>query len=213
MFWYRLIRIDRFRICAIIRLLNRRSDWTWHCPEPKSRGAQTIVSLFIDELQDYLRLPTDLSDALAQARGLGVGITLAHQYRSQLPTNIKAGIDANTHNKIIFGLNTADAKEMSAMALNLSAEDFMLLPRYHIYTNYLSNGKQTGWISAKTFPPSRPLRNASELRAYSMQRYGKNAAEIEAEYLQILGISADIPPDTSKKYPNVGRIKRRQSED
>lgn len=32
-----------------------------------------IVSIFIDELQDYLSLPTDLSDALAQARGLGSG--------------------------------------------------------------------------------------------------------------------------------------------
>lgn len=35
-----------------------------------------LVSLYIDELQEYLSLPTDLSDALAQARGLGVGITI-----------------------------------------------------------------------------------------------------------------------------------------
>ena len=53
-----------------------------------------IISLYIDELQDYLTLPTDLSDALAQARGLGVGITMAHQYRAQLPPDIRAGIDA-----------------------------------------------------------------------------------------------------------------------
>lgn len=39
-----------------------------------------IVSVYIDELQDYLSLPTDLSDALAQARGLGWG--------SPSPTNI-----------------------------------------------------------------------------------------------------------------------------
>lgn len=47
-----------------------------------------LVSLYIDELQDYLTLPTDLSDALAQARGLGVGITMAHQYRAQLPSKL-----------------------------------------------------------------------------------------------------------------------------
>ena len=64
-----------------------------------------VVSMYIDELQDYLSLPTDLSDALAQARGLGVGITMAHQYRAQLPPDIRAGIDANARNKIVFGLN------------------------------------------------------------------------------------------------------------
>ncbi len=46
-------------------------------PEKRHR-----VSLFIDELQDYLRLPTSLSDALIQARGLGVSLMLAHQRKT-----------------------------------------------------------------------------------------------------------------------------------
>ena len=44
-----------------------------------------MVSIYIDELQDYLSLPTSFGDALAQARGLGVAYTVAHQYRGQLP--------------------------------------------------------------------------------------------------------------------------------
>ena len=103
-----------------------------------------IVSLYIDELQDYLRLPTDLSDALAQARGLGVGITMAHQYRAQLSPELRAGIDANARNKIVFGLNSSDAKEMASMAPELTALDFMNLPRYEVYTNFMSDGKATG---------------------------------------------------------------------
>lgn len=67
-----------------------------------------LVSVYIDELQDYLSLPTDLSNALAQARGLGVGMTLAHQYRDQLPPEVRAGVDANCRNKIVFGLNSKD---------------------------------------------------------------------------------------------------------
>ena len=105
-----------------------------------------IISLYIDELQDYLTLPTDLSDALAQARGLGVGITMAHQYRAQLPPDIRAGIDANARSKIVFGLNATDAKEVAAMAPELDALDFMTLPRYEVYANFMSGGKATGWI-------------------------------------------------------------------
>jgi hypothetical protein len=108
-----------------------------------------LVSIYIDELQDYLSLPTDLSDALAQARGLGVGMTLAHQYRGQLPPEIKAGVDANARNKIVFGLNGTDAKEMSHLLPGLEPEDFMLLPRYQIYANIMQDRRQTGWIQGK----------------------------------------------------------------
>jgi hypothetical protein len=42
------------------------------------------VFCYIDEVQDYLRLPTSVADLLAQARGLGFGLTLAHQHLGQL---------------------------------------------------------------------------------------------------------------------------------
>jgi type IV secretory pathway TraG/TraD family ATPase VirD4 len=90
------------------------------------------VSVFIDELQDYLALPCDFSDALAQARGLGVGFTVAHQYRSQLTSAIKSAIDSNARNKIIFGLNATDAKEMAAMSPELDTADFMAYGSYRL---------------------------------------------------------------------------------
>ncbi len=144
-----------------------------------------LVSIYIDELQDYLSLPTDLADALAQARGLGVGMTLAHQYRGQLPPEIKAGVDANARNKIIFGLNGSDAKDLASQAPELTAEDFILLPRYQIYTNIMQNRKSTGWIRAETFPAPPPIRLAAELKAESMKRYGRPAETVEAEFLSM----------------------------
>lgn len=131
-----------------------------------------IVSIFIDELQDYLSLPTDLSDALAQARGLGVGLTLAHQYRDQLPMGIRSGVDANARNKIVFGLNSKDAKDMAAMAPELTAEDFMALPRYQIYTSFQSGGRNIGWVQGRTLPPPPALRDAADLKARSQAAYG-----------------------------------------
>ncbi len=145
-----------------------------------------IVSVYIDELQDYLSLPTDLSDALAQARGLGVGMTLAHQYRDQLPLEIRSGIDANARNKIVFGLNIKDAKDMAAMAPELTAEDFMALPRYQVYTSFQHHGRNVGWVLGKTLPPTPALRDPVELRAQSMARYGTPAEDVEKEYLSML---------------------------
>lgn len=165
-----------------------------------------IVSIFIDELQDYLSLPTDLSDALAQARGLGVGLTLAHQYRDQLPINIRSGIDANARNKIVFGLNSRDAKDMAAMAPELTAEDFMALPRYQIYTSIQSNGRNTGWVQGKTLPPPPALREAAELKAMSQATYGIPAEQVEEDYLKLFGDGGEAPPEWEDAA--IGRRKR-----
>jgi len=144
------------------------------------------VSVYIDELQDYLSLPTDLSDALAQARGLKVSMTLAHQYREQLPPEIRAGVDANARNKICFGLSAADAKAMAEMAPELETDDFMSLPRYSIYTSYNVDGKNTGWISGKTLPMTPALRNPETLRKKVSARYGKSGKEVEQEYFDLV---------------------------
>lgn len=149
-----------------------------------------IVGVYIDELQDYLSLPTDLSDALAQARGLGMALTLAHQYRDQLPLNIRSGIDANARNKIIFGLSSKDAKDIAAMAPELEAKDFIMLPRYKVYTSFQYGGKNTGWIMGNTLPPPKALRDVAELRARSQKMYGIPAEQVEEDFLNLVNNNA-----------------------
>lgn len=165
-----------------------------------------VVSMYIDELQDYLSLPTDLSDALAQARGLGVGITMAHQYRAQLPPDIRAGIDANARNKIVFGLNATDAKDMAAMAPGLEALDFMTLPRYEVYTSFMSEGKSTGWIRGKTIPPMERLRQPVEIKALSQATYGVPAETVDEEFLRLIE-KAEEEPLTDFDDTTIGRRK------
>ena len=166
-----------------------------------------MVSIYIDELQDYLALPTSFSDALAEARGLGVAYTVAHQYRGQLPPDIKAGIDANCRNKIVFGMNSDDAKDMAAQSPELTALDFMTLPRYEIYTRFQSGGKSTGWISGRTLPPSPPLRMAAELKAESMKRYGVPAEQTEEELVRMM-TSPSPEPDPKVTDAPIGRKRK-----
>ena len=156
-----------------------------------------VVSVFIDEVQDYLSLPGSLADALAQARSLGAAFHLAHQYRGQLPAALKAGIDANARNKIIFSLSAADAAELARQAIGLEAADFQLLPRFGVYARTMHHGRESPWCQATTLPPSPPTQDALALRAASQARYGQDAAQVEAALLARIGQNDNTPGDTS----------------
>ena len=161
--------------------------------EPSRRH---VVSVFIDEVQDYLSLPGSLADALAQARSLGAAFHLAHQYRGQLPPALKAGIDANARNKIIFSLSAADAAELARQAIGLEAADFQLLPRFGVYARTMHHGRENPWCHATTLPPTPPTQDALALRASSQARYGQDAAQTEAALLARIGQSSSTSGDT-----------------
>ena len=160
--------------------------------EPSRRH---VVSVFIDEVQDYLSLPGSLADALAQARSLGAAFHLAHQYRGQLPAALKAGIDANARNKIIFSLSAADAAELARQAIDLEAADFQLLPRFGVYARTMHHGRENPWCQATTLPPAPPTQDALALRAASQARYGQDATEVEAALLARLGQNGEMTGD------------------
>ena len=160
--------------------------------EPSRRH---VVSVFIDEVQDYLSLPGSLADALAQARSLGAAFHLAHQYRGQLPAALKAGIDANARNKIIFSLSAADAAELARQAIGLEAADFQLLPRFGVYARTMHHGRENPWCQATTLPPTPPTQDALALRAASQARYGQDTAQIEASLLARLGQNGEMTGD------------------
>ena len=112
------------------------------------------VMIHIDEVQDYLRLPGDLGDALAQARGLGVGFTLAHQHLGQLqPTALREAILANARSRVAFQLSSRDARELARDARSiLTAEDFETLPAFNAYVSLLVENTPLPWASLSTRP-------------------------------------------------------------
>lgn len=172
-----------------------------------------MVCLYIDELQEYIGgISGDLASALAEARGMGLAITMAHQYRDQLPPLLRSGIDANARNKIIFGLTGKDAKEVAILSEGADAIDFVSLPRYHIYASLQNGGKNTGWVQGVTLPPPEPLQSAAELRAISMVRYGTPAEQIEAE---LMAIFKDTPPEDPKKFrqSSINRKRKEKKDD
>lgn len=160
------------------------------------------VLVYIDELQDYLRLNTNLDDALTQARGLGVGFVLSHQYRNQLSPKLKSAIDANCHNKIVFGLSLGEARELARETLDLEAEDFHLLPAYHIYAKLPLTSAGWRWVSGKTNPAPASTRNKANLYAQSLDRYGQDSRAIDQA---IQDLALEVATKDDKPAQPIGR--------
>jgi hypothetical protein len=142
---------------------------------PTSRRAP--VSVVLDEAPDLLRLPLPLGDALAQARGLGVGFTLAAQFRSQWPANVRDAVDANALSKVCFRQPASDARAMATITgRQVEAEDFMALGQFEVYASLARDGHPSDWFSARTMPPPTRVSDPRAIREASRRAYGQAPA-------------------------------------
>jgi hypothetical protein len=139
------------------------------------------VSVFLDEAQGYVGLPTDLGDALAQARGLGVAFTVANQFAHQLDPAMRSALLANAQNKICFRLAEEDARLMATPGSGLAPEDFADLDAFHFYAQLVARGAVQPWCSGRSLPADEPISNPDVIRAASRRHYGQPRDDIEAE--------------------------------
>ena len=146
------------------------------------------VSVYLDEFQDFLRLPTDLGDALAQARGLGVGFTLANQYLHQLDASMRSAVLANVQNKICFRLADEDARTMATRGSGLDVEDFASLGAFEFYAQLVTGGAVQPWCSARSLPAAPATSDPDAVRASSRTTYGRPHLEIEAEIRNLASV-------------------------
>lgn len=166
------------------------------------------VMVYIDEVQDYLRLPTDLGDALATARSLGAGFHLAHQYEKQLQPAMLDAFRNNARSRICFQLQAGDAKEMTAGQSELTIEDFTRLPAHHVYTSLVRDNALQPWASGMTKPAPAASSDPAAIRRLSRERYGQPVAEIEARFA---GLVQGAAGDNSETDIGAPRQRRRQA--
>ena len=135
----------------------------------------------IDEVQNYLRLPVDLGDMFAQARGLGVGLTVAHQHMAQLPPKMRAGLIANARSRVVFRPSTEDASTLaSVLGGGLVAGDLARLGAHEAYAEVLVNHQPSDPFLIRTLPPnSQALSDPADLRRQSAARYGVDGAVLD----------------------------------
>jgi len=145
----------------------------------------------VDECHRFCHMPQGMATALAQARGYGVGMVLAHQNLAQLKdSELAEAVDANCQTKLCFGLGAADAKRMAVhFQPRLDAHDLLHLSAHTIACRVAHEHHQLPAATATTEPPppstrgdtasvvrGRARANASERRAVEAaihERYGR----------------------------------------
>ncbi|MGH8995305.1 MAG: type IV secretory system conjugative DNA transfer family protein [Acidimicrobiales bacterium] len=152
------------------------------------------VFVYVDEFQDYLRLPTDFADALAQARGLGVGFVLAHQYMHQLDPAMRSAVLANVQSRVAFRLPHDDARLIAAGGA-LEPDDFQSLGAYQCYAQLVADGAVQPWCSGQARLPAEPISDPETVRSASRERYGIDRSDVEAEIRQLVFGRRETNPD------------------
>lgn len=180
-------------------------------------GASTRPGMvYIDEAPRFLNLPVSLADALAVSRSLSVGWFLAAQFRGQFPPALRAAVDMNARSKIVFATEYEDARDTAKLTRDLSAEDFLSLPRFHAYVNLVAGGHPSGWALVRTLPPPPAITDPQTVRAAARANYAPDPETANPD--DTTGSDADDPPaGATDNHPGpvvapeqIGRKRRRR---
>lgn len=136
--------------------------------------------IYLDEFQDVLRLPLDIADALAQARGLGVGFVLVNQYLGQLPEQMKRAALGTVRSTVLFQLDLDDAKVFDRRFSPLTASDLTHLPVYEIAARLCEHNTTTRPVTGVTLPLPDPQVDGAAVAHRSASRYGVLREDVEA---------------------------------
>ena len=141
------------------------------------------VFIYIDETPSFLGIPNaNLDEALSQSRQFNVGWNIGFQHLAQMSPQLKAGIESNVANKIVFGLNLDEAREMAKYTLEIDKEDFYSLPPFWAYIRTEISPNTYRWIIGKAYPPKLKIRDSRTPFLNSLTKYGQNITDIEAEF-------------------------------
>jgi hypothetical protein len=108
--------------------------------------------LYLDEFHTFATL--SLATMLSELRKYRVGLILAHQYFSQLETEIRDAVLGNVGTLISFRVGALDApllaREFSPV---FDPDDLLSLPNYSVYLKLMIDGEVSRPFSARTWMP------------------------------------------------------------
>lgn len=114
--------------------------------------------VFLDEFHTFTTL--SVATMLSELRKYRVNMVLAHQYLAQLDAPVRDAIFGNVGTIISFRVGAHDAAFLAReFAPKFEAEDFISLPRFHVYLRLMIDGEMSKPFSATTIDPDTVLPN------------------------------------------------------
>jgi hypothetical protein len=159
-------------------------------------GRPPFVCL-VDEFHQFCHLPQGLAEALAEARGYGLGFVLAHQHLGQLTDReLAEAVEANCQTKVCFALSPHDAARMVRhFEPRLSAYDLEHLGAFRIACRVAHEGRQLPAATCETLPlPSRTEGDPEFVIRRRTQATARTREEVEALLVQRFAREAEPPP-------------------
>jgi energy-coupling factor transporter ATP-binding protein EcfA2 len=146
-------------------------------PTSQRRPAMVII----DEWQDFTA-GLDFGDALAQFRGLSVGLTLAHQHLDQLPPDLRAAVIANARSRVVFRPATGDTKALAGvLGADVQPADLAALGAYQAAVRLLVDAQVSPAFTVRTLPLPKPTTDPAAIRQESRERYGVNGSGLDEQ--------------------------------
>ncbi|WP_260478913.1 type IV secretory system conjugative DNA transfer family protein [Kibdelosporangium aridum] len=141
------------------------------------------VSVIVDEFQ-YFTSGLDFADALARGRGANVSYTLCHQHLAQLSPHLQATVLANIGARVVFRPATGDSRLLAqVLGAPIKPDDLDQLGAYHAAARVLVDGAPSQPFEFAAPPLPDALQEPGTLHQASAQRFGAEAAAIDAALL------------------------------
>jgi energy-coupling factor transporter ATP-binding protein EcfA2 len=155
----------------------------WHATTGRAgidQARRRPVMAYLDEFQHFVHLPTPMPSMLAEARGLGLGMTLAHQHLDQLGEEARHAILANARSRVVFQLPSGDARTIAReMGTILSAEDLQGLGAFEVVCQLFAAGTTQAPATGRTRALGPISSDADAIRVHSRDRYGVDRVDVE----------------------------------
>lgn len=172
----------------------------WSVVQAGAANPVRPTMLYLDEFQDFINLPIAPADMFAQARSLGLAMTVAHQFLGQLTRELQDATQNNARSTVVFQTSADEARSFARQfGRSVIEEDFLNQRRFEVLMRLATEDGVSSPVTGVTLPPVDPTRFADEVRRRSRATYGRSAAAVNEEIKQRRGGQPAPAPSTRRR--------------
>lgn len=118
----------------------------------------------------------------AQARSLGLAMTVTHQYLGQPSPELQDATQHNAGSTVVFQTGADEGRSfVQQFGRSATEDDFVNLARFEVLMRLATGVGGSPPATGVTLPPVEATGLGDEVRQASRQTYGRPVAEVEAE--------------------------------